>query len=389
MKRIIEYSLLLLMLCLSSCIEPPLKLPAEEVLVDMPIVETEMEVVWDLDIDWKTKWFYGWDSFDSDLFGDINYPEPTNFEVRRYYLGLEPGKPHTSVDGFTIYGNSFRRSYEFGYYDMLIWSNIDSDDGAQVVLIDERDLDNVKATTTVTRGMKGLTKEGTKVTAVHNQPEIFYSTYPQDIYISRYREDYDYYNEAEGVWVKVINAKLQPLVYIYLVQVVLLNNEDGRVKAASGNAALSAFANSTSVNTGHTAYDPCIVYFNTRMKKGITLDDPEEPYYGATADIIGGKLTTYGLCDMDSYLYTRAQYTGSRPDLPNYLYVDVTYSNDTQETLSFDVTEQCQRQSHGGIITVYIDCHGLSVPDKGGVSAGSMFIPTVEDYDEISYEIPM
>lgn len=224
-----------------SCrIEPPLVLPAQVVMVDMPVVVTDMDVVWDLDIDWKTTWHYGWDADDLSLFGETGYPEPSNFEVRRYFLGPQPGVPHTTVDAFTVFGTSFRRAYEFGYYDMLIWSNIDAEDGAQVVTIDETDLDNVWASTTVTRALKSLTKDGETLTAVHNQPEIFYSTYPQDIYISRNKEDYDYYNEEEGVWVKVINTKLQPLVYIYLVQVVLLNNEDGKIKGATGNAAISA-----------------------------------------------------------------------------------------------------------------------------------------------------
>ncbi|MCQ2129842.1 MAG: hypothetical protein MJY94_00430 [Bacteroidales bacterium] len=392
MKNILRLLYMIIpVLCLAGCkIEPPLHLPAQEVMVDMPMVLTDMEVVWDLDINWNTAWHYGWDDQDIYLFGETGYPEPTSFEVRRYFLGEHPNVPHTTVDAFTVFGNSFRRAYEFGYYDMLIWSNIDSEDGAQVVVIDESDLDAVKATTTVTRGMTRLAKESsTKVTAVHNQPEIFYSAYPQNIYISRNREDYDYYNEEEDVWVKVINTKLRPLVYIYLVQVILLNNEDGRVKDASGNAALSAMANSTSVNTGHTAYDPCIVYFNTRMKKDIILNDPDSPYHGQKADIIGGKLTTYGLCDMDSFMNTKAKYSGSRPDLPNYLYVDLTFSNDTQETLQFTVTDQCQEQSHGGIITIYIDCHDLKVPEGEGGSSGSLFVPVVEDYNEISYEIPM
>lgn len=385
MKRFFRSLILgLSVLGASSCtIQPPLVLPAQEVLVDMPLVLTDMELVWDINVDWTATWHYGWDATDEELFGKIEYPEPTSYEVRRYYLGSTPGVPHVEehTDGFPVYGKSFTQKYEFGYYDMLIWSNIDQEE--QVVLIDESDIDNVVATTTVTKGMNGLTKgPEPKVTAIFNQPEIFYSTYPQGIYISHEFEDYDYYDEEAGVWVKVINTELLPVVYIYLVQVILTNNEDGRVMGVNGNAALSAFANSTSVNTGHTSYDPCTVYFNTRMKKGIM-------YEGNEVAIIGGKLTTYGLCDMEQFTKTDAQYTGSRPDLPNYLYVDITYFNGAEETLKFDVTSQCQAQSHGGIITVVVDCHDLTVPDIGEGSSGSLFVPTVEDYDEVSYDIPM
>ena len=368
-----------------SCrIEPPLRLPAQEVLVDLPVVLTDLDIVWDIDADLSTNWYYGWDNVDQELFGDLTYPEPTNFEVRRYFLGPEMNVPHSDVDAFTVYDKTFRRKYEFGYYDLLIWSNIDSEDGTQVVTINESDLDNVMASTTVTKGMTGLSKgpNPTAVTGIFNQPEIFYSTYARNIHISHEYDDYDYYNEEEGVYVKVINTNLSPLVYIYLVQVLIQNNEDGRVKTASGNAALSAMANSTNVNNGHTAYDPCTVYFSTRMKQDVIVD-------GKITDIIGGKLTTYGLCDMEPYTRAGAKYEGSLSNLPNYLYIDVTYSNDTEETLRFDVTKQCQEQAHGGIITITIDAHDLKVPDSGDVSAGSLFVPTVEDYDEIIYDIPM
>ena len=368
-----------------SCIEPPLHLPAEEVIVDMPIIITEMEVVWNLDVDWKAHWHYGWDENDERLWGAIDYPNPTNFEVRRYFVGDTPRGPHTpeGTDGFTIWGNSFRRAYQFGYYDMLLWSNIDSKDNTQVVLINEDDLEDVKASTTVTRAMRVSAKaDDSQMTALYNQPEIFYSAYTRDIHISNDFEDYDYFDPEEKLWVKHINCTLEPLVYIYLVQVILYNNEDGRVRSINGDCAISAFASETSVNTGHTANRPCMVYFNTRMKNDIYVN-------GRRTDIIGGKLTTYGLCDMDGYnTDSRAQYVGSRTELTNYLYFELNMAGGSVQTMRVDVTDQCQAQCHGGVITVELDARTIDDPhDSPG--AGSIFQPTVEDYDELIYDIPM
>lgn len=388
--KIILFSLLLALPTLfTSCIEPPLKLPAQEVVVDFPAIITDIEVVWNIDVDWKHRWYYGWDDLDSTLWGPIAYPIPTNYEVRRYYLGEDPDGPHTSVDGFTVYGNRFRRVYQFGYYDMLLWSNIDSEDGTQVVKIDESDPEEAFASTTVTRGMTRFNTEvssetdNSSINGLFNQPEIFYGAYPRNIYISRNMEDYDYYDEDEHCWVKRINCELDPRVYIYLVQVILLNN-DGRVVGTSGNAAMSAFSSGTSVNTGHTFDSPAMVYFNTRYKSNML-------YETQTAEIIGGKLTTYGLCDMDAYsLAPDHIYSGSRTDLHNYLMVDFLFRNGAEKTMQFDVTKQCREQAHGGIITVILDCGDLEIPEKpseGGT--GSLFVPTVEDYDEIVYEIPL
>lgn len=386
---------------MTSCIEPPLKLPAQEVLIDMPLVLVDLDVVWNLDIDWKTQWYYDWDERDRDLWGDIAYPTPTNYEVRRYFLGERPSVPHTNVDAFTIYGTHFRRTYEFGYYDMLLWSNIDSKDGTQVVTVNEDNIDEVTASTTVTRGMNRVTTatsvtSGTSiltglgdsssgvVTGLFNQPEIFYSAYPQDIHISRFKEDYDYYDEQEKCWVKQINCDLNPLVYLYLVQVIIYNN-NGKITGCTGDNAISSFASGTSVNTGHTWDKPVMVYFGSRFKKNMDVE-------GRNADIIGGRFTTYGLCDMDAYHKTKASsiYTGSRTDLKNMLYVDLVFSNGAQATLQADVTEQCLEQAHGGIITVILDAGDIEMPpapETGG--SGSLFVPTVEDYDEIIYEIQM
>lgn len=368
-----------------SCIKPPLVLPSEEVIIDLPIIVSDIEVVWNIDTDWKREWIYGWDDTDEMLWGSIGYFEPTNYEVRRYYLGGTAGAPHSAdnVDGFTVFGTSFRRNYQFGYYDMLIWSNIDSPDGTQVLVVNDKNVNEVTATTTVTRGISRNTDNRDQVTALFNQPEIFYSTYPRDIYISHDFDDYDYFDEENKCWVKHLKSELHPLVYIYLVQIVLHNN-DGRVVGTSGDAAVSAFASSTSVNTGHTGYTPCIVYYGTRMKKGLSTAE------GETVDVIGGKLTTFGLCDMDPYWTDgRAEYSGSRSDLQNYLYFTLRFSNETSKTMLLPVTDQCQRQSHGGVITVHVDCRNIDLPDPGDPGSGNLFVPTIEDYTDVNYDIPM
>ena len=379
------YTLLVALLALQSCIKPPLILPSEEVIIDMPIIVSDIEVVWNIETDWQREWIYGWDETDEALWGPIGYTMPTNYDVRRYYLGGQPGGRHSEkdTDGFTVFGTTFRRNYQFGYYDMLIWSNIDSADGTQVLVVNDSSVDEVTATTTVTRGMSRDPENREQVTGLFNQPEIFYSTYPRDIFISHNFEDYDYFDEVENCWVKHLKSELNPLVYIYLVQVVLHNN-DGRITGTSGDASISAFALRTSVNTGHTGNAPCMVYFGTRMKKGLSTPD------GETVDVIGGKLTTFGLCDMDPYwVDSRAEYSGSRTDLPNYFYFTLSFANGTSKTIDVVVTDQCRSQCHGGVITVHLNCPDIEVPDPGGSDSGGMFIADIEDYEDVSYDIPM
>ncbi|MCR4603538.1 MAG: hypothetical protein K5683_08425 [Prevotella sp.] len=387
----IIYSLLVMLVSVqvTSCIEPPLHLPGQQLLTEMPAVETRLNVVWNVDADWTTDWYYGWDLKDDSIWGSIGYPEPTSYQIRRYFTGEDPNGAHNDVDAFSIVGTSFRRFFNFGFYDMLIWSDIDSKDGTQVLVINERP-DSVTATTTGSRGLSrsvsrlvGNTEyiDTMSVFGLKNQPEIFYAAYPKDIYISRNLDDY-IFDPTENIYIKKIEAQLQPLVYIYLVQIILVNN-DGRIKGSNGNAAMSSMASGTNVNTGHTNNSPTIVYFNTRLKRNLVAA-------GQPCDIIGGKFTTFGLCDMEPYTRTGSQYTGSRSALKNYLFFDLVFSNDGEKTYYIDVTQQLQTHAHGGVVTIYLDCSQLTPPDdpkeKG---TGSLFIPTVEDYDDVFWEVEL
>ena len=368
-----------------SCIQPPLHLPGQELQMKIPKVETELSVIWDFEVSLDSAWYYGWDATDDSIWGHIGYTMPKSYEVHRYFKGEHPVSWHSSVDAFSIRSTKFRRYFQFGYYDMLFYSEIDSKDGTQVVVMNET-LDSITATTTGTRGLSRSifrskateSSDTTGALGLLNQPEIFYGAYPENIYISPNLEDYEY-DPVENLYIKHIDARLRPLVYIYLVQFVLYNNEDGKIKAVNGNAALSSMASSTNVNTGRTGNKPAVVYFNTRMKKNLTAK-------GRNCDVIGGKLTTFGLCDNEPYTKSGAMYAGSRSNLRNMLYFDLIWKNDGVKTYEFDVTDQCLTQAHGGILTVYIDCATLTPPAPGPTSTGSLFIPTVEDYDEVYWE---
>ena len=139
-------------------------------------------------------------------------------------------------------------------------------------------------------------------------------------------------------------------------------------------------ASSTNLFTGHTSYKPAFVYFNTRMKKNIMVK-------GRKSDVIGGKLNTFGLCDNEPFTRSGATYVGSRSNLRNILYYDLIWNNGQTKTYEFDVTDQCLSQAHGGILTVWIDCSTLTPPDPAETGTGSLFIPTVEDYDEVLWEV--
>lgn len=384
MKRLHILYILAAMIGLTSCIEPPLNLPGQELAVELQVAQTELNVIWDNDVQLDHEWYYGWDVKDDSIWGSIAYPIPTSYEVYRYYKGDNPQSMHSAVDMFTINTNRFRRYFQFGYYDMLLYSNIDSKDGTQVLVIKESG-DSVMATTTGTRGISRSILDASRANGdetplgILNQPEIFYAAYTENVYISHNLNDYDY-DPVENVYIKHIETQLRPLVYIYLVQFILTNNEDGRIKGINGNAAISSMASSTNLKTGRTSNSPTLVYFNTRLKENIMVE-------GKPCDVFGGKLTTFGLCDNEPYTRSGAAYRGTRSSLNNIVYFDLVWNNNQVKTYEADVTSQMQANAHGGVITIWIDCSKLTPPEDDSSGGGSLFIPTLEDYDEVQWEI--
>ena len=384
MNRLHLICMIALLLGLTGCIEPPLSLPGEDIEIEMQVAQTELRMVWDNDVQLDQEWYYGWDVKDDSIWGGIAYPQPSSYEVYRYYKGDSPDAKHSQMDVFTINTNRFRRYFQFGYYDMLLYSNIDSEDGTQVLVLKESG-DSVIATTTGSRAISRDILEASRGNGddtplgILNQPEIFYGAYTENVYISPQLSDYEY-DPVEKVYVKHIETELRPLVYIYLVQFVLYNNEDGHIKGINGNTAISSMASSTNVNTGHTGNEPSLVYFNTRMKKNVMVN-------GRISDVFGGKLTTFGLCDNEPYTRSGSEYKGSRGNLKNIVYFDLVWNNNQVKTYEADVTAQMQANSHGGVITVWVDCGQLTPPEGGAEEGGSLFIPTLEDYNELQWNV--
>lgn len=319
--------------------------------MQIPAIDLNLKVVWnylfkyDVEYDWQAEWTYGWDDTDLSMFGPIGYTEPHAFEVRRYFTGSTQYGTHRSPYKHTISGNSIYAKYDFGFWDILAWNYIDTPDGVQSVRIDE--------------------------TSTYENLEGFV------------------FDEERNCWVRTLETQLQPLTYIYLVQVVLHhNNRNGRkVTSIDGNANLSGMARSVNVNTGVTGTDAITVNFYMRMKQDVT--DKK----GETVDVIGGKALTFGMPKLNPYKLDTRSYLESlekvaEADLNNRHYVDVKmqFYNGKDSTIVFDVTDQVRRLYRGGVITVELDMDKVPIPDRSG---GSGFDAVVEDFEEKQWEFDM
>ncbi len=367
---------------LVCCIrEPELHLfDGGDIEIELPLVELELDAYWDYEMsygityDWRAEWYYGWDAVDQELFGSLGYTEPSVFHLRRYFTGSTPLANHTSVVANTITGKSFYGKYSWGFWDILVWNDVNTIDGVQSLNFDEQtSLDYVLAYTNQT--MVASRYEAPKYTRAFYEPEPLFSAYHQGIEIDRELTGFEY-DPIRNVYVKKLDMLLEPITYIYLTQVILHHNR-GKIVGIDGSGMLSGFARSTVVNTGISGEDIITVYFNTRFKKNCDMD-------GEPVDIAGGRLLTFGISGQNA---NRIKHIEDVKDKANH-YLDITmqFNNGMDSTFVFDVSDQVRKHWKGGVITVELDMDTVRIPSRSG---GSAFDAVVKDFEEETHEFPL
>ena len=362
--------------------EPPLHLyDAQEAMIELSVVDLDFESYWGTVMDLNTNmeiesnWYYGWDAVDVATHGEIGYTLPTVFEVRRYYTGEVPYAKHTGVIRDTIHGNSFQGMYDWGFWDMMLWNEIDAKDGVQSIIIDENStLDSVFAYTNAT--MRSTRYNAPRFTHAFNAPEPLLVVYEQGIEINKNLDGF-VFDEERNAWVRTLKMTLRPVTYIYLTQVILHNNR-GRISSIDGNADLSGMARSTNMNTGRAGDDAITVFFNVNFKKDRDKD-------GEKVDIIGGRVLTFGICGLQA---NKISSPSEVKDAHRH-YMDFTmqFNNGMDSTFVFDVTDQIREKYRGGIITIELDVDTIPIPTRSG---GSGFDAVVKDTEDGgTYEFDM
>ena len=375
MKRGVLTVLLVALTLLAGCRrEPELHLYDEaRVTFDLPLIDMSLEVYWDYELsygvtyDWQADWYYGWDDDDRRLFGEIGYVEPQAFNLRRYYTGQTPFAPHTSVTSDYIRGTTFQDTFNWGFWDLLVWNDITTIDGVQSLLFDETtSLDSVTAYTN--HSMMLSRYHAPRHAYSYYAPEPLFAAYSQAVEIRRDLEGF-VYDASRNVYVMKLDMMLEPLTYIYLTQVILHHNR-GRVSNVDGTANLSGMARSVVLNTGQAGGDAITVYYNVRMKKDCVINDE-------TVDVVGGRLLTFGICNTRANAMTRTE----APDDRRRHYIDLTmqFNNGMDSTLVFDVTQQVRNRFKGGVITMELDMDTVPVPYRSGGSGFDALVKETED----------
>jgi len=309
--------------------------------VIIPMAELMLQAYWDYDYssgnNWMAEWYYGWDEMDRMIFGEVGYVMPTNYQLRCYYTGNTPKGTRLHKMNAYLTGNTYRNVFDWGYWDILAWSEVQSSDGIQSLNFNES-LESVTAYTNRT------------MQSTYYQPEQLFAGSSQGIEINQNLMGFEYDTE-NNFFVKRLHMLLKPVTYIYLPQIIIHNNQ-GRIAGVSGSASLSGLARSTELNTGIAGEDAVTVSFNTRLKRNINMN-------GETVDIVGGRLMTFGICGQNCNRVSDAYEIIDKEK--HYLNVEVMYNNGKDHTFVFDVTDQVRNRYKGGVITEELDMDTISI----------------------------
>ena len=369
---------LLALLALSGCYrKPDLYLyDWENPALMLPWVDLDLDLFWGYTPNWRAEWYYGdcgrpggWDDEDKRIFGELEYVEPTNFFVRRYFTGDLPYGPRRRMYEAYIQGRHFRAKYDWGYWDILAWNDIKTIDGVQSLIFREpKSLDeDIIAFTNQT--MYSSRYHAPRYQNSFYAPEQLFAACERGIDIDETLKGFVYIPE-ENMWLRQLRMTLEPLTYIYLPQVIIHHN-NGTIVGAPDKANLSGLARATSLNTGIASTDAVSVNFDVRMK----LD--KDFRQGEKVDIVGGRLMTFGICGQNGNRVMRVE--DSKDPEKHYLDVKMMFKNGMDSTFVFDVTEQVRRRYRGGVITVELDMDTVPMPVRPG---GSGFNAVVKDYED-------
>lgn len=401
LKTLITLAPLALLLSLVSCERTPwLELVDRETPVEFETdkIILDLELLWDYDLtyDWKAEWWYDWDTRDDSLFGAWDIQEPTVFNIRRYYTGEDAFAPHTSVLKDIAHGNKFQARYKYGYYDILVFNDVNTIDGVQSLHFDEETtLEYITAYTNQSSSHTTVPHAATpnyKPGYAFYQPEFLFAGSYDDLHVTDNPADYDSLIVETNTWYKFVPLTLTPVTYIYLTQVIIHNNKS-RITGVDGSGNLSGLSQSVNLNTHITSEQDISVNYPMRMKKDMIYID-SITHVPEIVDIAGGRNFSFGLTGINPYAVTRVSNSYQLIEdskIKNYLEVDLVFYNGRDSTFVFDVTDQVKKRYKGGVITVHIDVDDINIPTGGGGSGsgGGMFDAVVKEFEEEEHEFEM
>ena len=381
----------------TSCERKELYLRVDTTEISVEMYDIRLDLLWG--IDWETEWQYTWNESAAD-FGTIGYTKPELIKGTIYNVDRATGKRYSSF--FKIFdSNGGRVSLTAGsVYDMLFYNF-----GTEYTsFYQSDDYETYTASTRVssqsswirTRAESDTSEkpDSSKTYVDYNQPDELFGSLATDLAISEdpstYEKEYDEYGNVSYIY--KVDAALRPYSFVYMFQIVILNNtdEDGAIFTGAKGITVSGlsqgvdlftrktFNNTISISTDDVK--PLQNHDDVRLEDGTVIEN---------ADILATRVLTWGLPGIVPIETTKAGTKAPEYD-QNFIGIGMTLRNGFSYPVNLDITEQMHEKPAGGVITVYIDA--AQVPqeekDKHPQSQGGGFNANVENWaNEVNAEV--
>lgn len=308
----------------------------DSVRLSVSFKNPDLDLLWGED--WKTDWQYDWDSSDT-TYGTLGYSTPEIFKGTIYNLDANTGKRYSNF--FKLFGlnENLATLPSGGKYDMLLYNT----DTENIIFQASDDFEKYTASTTITPfGFDSL-----GVAYKHlDEPDELLGALVTGVDLSKPSTD-----SME------IDVELNPFSIIYLIQVVILNNDDDQEMQAIGASGITITGLSQGVDLfTRKTFDKTILittedikplqnHTNVRLEDGTVVEN---------ADILAARMLTWGLPGINPMEPTKY---GSKAAVvnQNFIGIEVTLRNGRPYTVSYEITEQLRNKPAGGVLTVSVD----------------------------------
>ena len=386
-----------LMFGMTSCERKDLYLRVDTTDISVEIYDIRLDLLWG--VDWETEWQYSW-SESSANFGTIGYTKPELIKGTIYNVDPYSGKRFSSF--FRIFdSNGGRVSLTAGStYDMMFYNfgteytSFYQSDDYETYTASTRISSQASWIRTRAESENSDMPDTTKSYVNYNQPDELFGALVTDLHIdedpSSYEKEYDM--DGNITYIYKVDAALRPYSFIYMYQIVILNNADekgDRVKGAKGltvtglSQGVEMFSRKTFNNTISISTEdvkPMQNHDNVRLENGETVDN---------ADILAARIITWGLPGIVPIENTKAGTKAVELD-KNFIGIGLTLRNGYTHTVTLDITEQMHQKPAGGVITIYYDANNIpqEAIDQKEQTTGGGFNASVEDWaNEINAEV--
>ena len=344
--------MMIFMTAFTGCERKPLYLAQRGTLyVDVSVYNIQLDLLWG--VDWKTEWQYMWDE---SLHGPLGYSEPSGVRANVFSLNESNERFNYTTRNLPKSGGRVNLTTRQSY-DMVFFNN-----DTEYILFYSDDANDYLYATTRSNSKTAYTR----AYAHYNQPDQLFGTYLHDLYVTDDPDAYTIHYDANGYpyYLYNITASLTPYTFIYLCQVMLLNNNDEEGKRIIGCNGISADGLAGGVDLFTRMTDSLnLVAITQEDVKPIQANRPLRLPDGTQAegDIFAARIMTWGIPGIDPLEKIMAR-TEVQPQDSIEVGIGLTLRNGNVHSIQRNITELIKRKPAGGIITIVIDA--AEIPDS-------------------------